>query len=104
MAAKNKLRGTAEENRIVNYAEKFGMDAIRSWGSDGRSRGLDESVDVTISTDFKDYHVQVKKRKKIAKYLHIPEGCDVVTISEDYKKPVVVVPIEMFLDLIRRPI
>ncbi len=67
-----KRKGSNAEREFVNL-----YGGRRAWGSDGRSLGLPEGVDVTES-----YHgdVQVKSRKALPKWMQIPEGCDCVAI------------------------
>ncbi len=49
----------------------------RAWGSDGRSLGLPEGVDVTDSAHG---DVQVKSRKKLPLWMQVPAGADCVAI------------------------
>jgi len=80
MPAKNKLRGTYYERKCVESAQKFGLKAERTWGSDGRSRGLHQEVDMVIEDTI---YAQCKKRKKIAEHLKpIPE-IHVQLVGED---------------------
>lgn len=65
MTAKNKRRGNDFEREVVKTAEALGLDAVRAWVSDGRSRDWPAGVDVKIS----DLAFQCKRRRQLAKYL-----------------------------------
>jgi hypothetical protein len=92
MSAKNKRRGTTYERKCVERAKGFELKAERTWGSDGRSRGLHQEVDMVIEDNV---YVQCKKRKVIAEHLKpIPElhvqfvgedrGEDLAVMRQDY--------------------
>ena len=63
MPNKNKQKGNRFEREVVKMCEQADIPAKRSWGSDGRSLGMHEEVDVLIDSDIR---VQAKVRKKIA--------------------------------------
>ena len=98
MPNKNAERGKRVERYIVDRAEKRGIEAMRAWGSDGRSMGLDREVDVVLGP--KPITVQVKMREKLAKYLYPPKHVDVTIVKTDRREPLVIMPLEMFLDLL----
>lgn len=95
-ATNNKRRGFGFERELVNEARAAGLSAKRAWGSNGQSLGCDESVDALIA----GYRVQAKRRKRLAGYLQIPDGCDVVAIREDRGQPLILLPYARFLELI----
>ena len=68
-----KQKGNRIERECVNLAKGFGFESRRAWGSDGRSLGWHEEVDMTIDLPCKNsdnpYKFQVKGRKAIADYL-----------------------------------
>tara|TARA_R100000808_G_C2139329_1_gene147272 strand:- start:1069 stop:1401 length:333 start_codon:yes stop_codon:yes gene_type:complete len=100
MAHPNKIRGNNLEREIVNKAKDKGLSAKRAYASDGRSLGKSEVVDVIVE----GYTVQAKRRKKIAQWLY-PENhgddVDVVCTRMDRKEPLIVMPLEEWLELIK---
>ena len=98
MANKSKRKGTRFENEIVQVFNENGIDAIRAWGSNGKSLGFEEDVDVLVKkfggiTDFK---IQAKRRAALPRYLKLG-NCDAVVIREDREVPMVIMPL---MDLI----
>jgi hypothetical protein len=80
----------------VKIAEKSGLKAKRTWGSDGRSIGLAKGVDILVDDDIK---LQCKKKKKLPQWLITEEGVDYQVFQTDYKKPMIIIPVEEFFDL-----
>jgi hypothetical protein len=105
MTHPSKRKGNRYEREIVEEAEANGLEAERAYASDGRSLGEAEECDVLIRgneamiTDA--VRVQAKRRKNIAQYLTPPEGADVNVIRENYGDSLAVVPLSMFLELLR---
>tara|TARA_R110002167_G_scaffold161814_2_gene358019 strand:+ start:1391 stop:1729 length:339 start_codon:yes stop_codon:yes gene_type:complete len=88
MANKSKAKGNRFERECVDIAEEHGFKAKRAWGSDGRSIGMHQEVDLVIdyllNTEIsRDMKVQCKVRNKIASYLLPPESCDITLIKQD---------------------
>ena len=88
MANKSKAKGNRFERECVDIAEQHGFKAKRAWGTDGRSIGMHQEVDVVIdyllNTEIsRDMKVQCKVRNKIASYLLPPESCDITLIKQD---------------------
>jgi hypothetical protein len=81
----------------VKIAEKSGLKARRSWGSDGRAMGYAKGVDVLVDEEIK---IQCKKKKKLPQWLVVEEGVDYQVFQTDYKKPMIIIPVEEFFDLI----
>jgi len=79
MTHPNKRRGNILEREIVNEARRQGLIAERAYASNGRSLGESESVDVVVN----GLRLQAKRRKKLPKYLQIPEGADAVIFRQD---------------------
>ena len=52
-----KQKGNRVERECVNLAKEFGFKSQRAWGSDGRSLGWHEEVDMTITTGDSMEHV-----------------------------------------------
>jgi hypothetical protein len=87
----NKARGKKLEAELVAMAIKIGIPAVRSWGSDGRSLGLAEEVDVVLD---KRITVQCKRKKRLPKFLKTTSMISV--IREDDGKSFTVLPTDMF--------
>lgn len=94
----NRRRGFDFEREIVNAARNQGLKAERAFGSNGRALGEAESVDVIVD----GCRIQAKRRKALPTYLQTPDGCDVVAVRQDRARPVAIVPLSDFLDLIDR--
>tara|TARA_R100000655_G_scaffold2758_5_gene10733 strand:+ start:126 stop:443 length:318 start_codon:yes stop_codon:yes gene_type:complete len=80
MAKKSKDKGNRFEREIVNTCKDAGLDAKRAWGSNGRSLGWHEEVDVLLGKTFK---IQAKCRKKLADFLLPTEHVDAVVCKQD---------------------
>ena len=80
MAKKSKDKGNRFEREIVNTCKDAGLDAKRAWGSNGRSLGWHEEVDVLLGKTFK---IQAKCRKKLADFLLPTDHVDAVVCKQD---------------------
>lgn len=102
MSAKNKVRGNTFESEIVKLAEAAGLEAQRSWGSDGRSLGLTADVDVRVA----GLRCQAKRRKAFPKWFKetiLPDDTvDFQAIREDHGKPgYVIMRIDWFFRILK---
>jgi len=95
MPSKSKAKGNRFERLLVEKAKEAGLDAVRAWGSNGKSLGLHEEVDCIIQ----NMKVQAKCRAKIADYFKPSANVDVQIIKEDRGEPFVVM---RFSDWLRR--
>ncbi len=113
-----KQKGNRIERECVNLAKGYGFKSKRAWGSDGRSLGWHEEVDMTITlpdnvktssninyknyeNDYGVFKFQVKGRKAIADYL---KPCDEVygqILKEDRKEALVTIRYKDLLDLFK---
>ena len=66
MPNRSKEKGNRFERYIVSLCEQADIPAKRSWGSDGRSLGLHEEVDLVIDSDIR---VQAKCRRRLPAYI-----------------------------------
>ncbi len=97
-----KQKGNRVERECVNLAKGFGFESRRAWGSDGRSLGWHEEVDMTITIKEDLYKFQVKARKKIG---DLYKPCDDVygqIIKEDRGEPLVTLRYKDFLLLLKK--
>jgi len=105
-----KQKGNRIERECVNTAKGFGFESKRAWGSDGRSLGWHEEVDMTIElpNTFKPeissqvFKFQVKGRKAIADYLKPCEHVYGQILKEDRKETLVVLRYVDLLTLFKR--
>lgn len=99
MASPSKAKGNRLEYLIVKRAQDAGVHAKRAWGSNGRSLGCSDDVDVLMG----GLKVQAKARKAIADYIKPPAGADVTVVHHirrgHTEEPLVVVPLSLFLRL-----
>lgn len=95
-SAKNK--GSKFERDIVKLCEQYGILAKRAWGSDGRSMGMHQEVDLVIG----EWKIQAKIRKRIAKWMIPNENVDAQVIREDRGVPYIVIRLEDYLDELSR--
>jgi Holliday junction resolvase len=96
MTHPSKAKGNRFESDVVKEAKGAGLESLRSYASDGRTRGLPAEVDVTIE----NYTVQCKIRKKLAAYLYPEEGIDIQVVRQDYGEALAIIPLSMLIRLI----
>jgi len=80
MPNKSKEKGSRFERKLVDDFKSFGFRAVRAWGSNGRSLGLPEEVDLLVEGKVK---VQAKCRKQIPKFHGMTDNVDMVAFKED---------------------
>ena len=103
-----KQKGNRIERECVNLAKGFGFESKRAWGSDGRSLGWHEEVDMTIDLPCRNsdkaphlYKFQVKGRKAIADYLKPCEHVYGQILKEDRYEPLVTIRYKDLLTLFK---
>ena len=94
MPSPSKVKGNKFERDCVNLAKEHGLEAKRAWGSDGRSMGFEEDVDILLDGNIK---AQCKIRKKLAKWVVPPESCEIAIVREDRGKTYITIEYETFL-------
>ena len=81
-------KGYLGEVEVLSLFENLNIQAMRSWGSDGRSmrnpqgKSYNSDVDIVAMVDDWDMTVQVKRRKKLPAYLKFG-NCDLVATRQD---------------------
>ena len=103
MPAKSKVKGNRFEREIVHIFNENGISAKRAWGSDGRTLGLDEDVDVLIqdlAEGISQFKIQAKRRAALPKYLKLG-NCDAIVIREDREVPLIMMPLMDFLAMVK---
>tara|TARA_R100001443_G_scaffold1863_3_gene6417 strand:- start:3647 stop:4015 length:369 start_codon:yes stop_codon:yes gene_type:complete len=98
MASKSKAKGNRFEYLIRDITKGIGLKCIRAWGSDGRSLGWHEEVDLLIEDTIK---VQAKCRKAIANWMLPSDEVDIQVIKEDRGTPLVVENYDTWIDRIK---
>ena len=99
MPNRSKQKGNRFEREIVKLCENQNIPAKRSWGSDGRSLGMHEEVDVLIDGNIR---VQAKVRKKIAEWLQPSEEVDLQVVKQDRGDIMVIMRLDDWLVDCRR--
>ena len=71
MSHPSKIKGNKFERDCCKLAESFEVPSKRAWGSDGRSMGLHQEVDIVIGDKkYNDQmHCQCKIRKRLPDYI-----------------------------------
>ena len=105
MSNPSKNKGSKFERDCCKQAELFEIPSKRAWGSDGRSMGLHQEVDIVIG-DKKyndEMHVQCKIRKRLPEYIFPKnDSIDSHLIREDRGKSYIVLRYDDYLAEIRR--
>ena len=99
MPNRSKEKGNRFERYIVNLCEQTDIPAKRSWGSDGRSLGLHEEVDIVIDSDIT---VQAKCRHRLPAYILHSPNIDMQVIKQDRGDTMVVMRFDDWLVDYRR--
>jgi Holliday junction resolvase len=96
MASPSKAKGNRFERLVVNLATKAGLSSKRAYASNGMSLGLEEDVDCLVG----GFKVQCKTRARIAKWIKVPDSCDVTAVKEDRGDTFIVMRYNDWLELI----
>ena len=100
-----KRKGSAFEREIVRACDAAGLRAERAWGNDGRALVTDDGTRCTSDVDLLiegRLKLQAKRRRRVAQWAKPPQGAHVTALREDRGEAVVVVPLGLFLRLLRR--
>ena len=95
MPNKSKAKGNRFEREIVECCQAHDVPAVRAWGSNGRSIGMHEEVDVLINDEVR---VQAKVRAKLPKYIIPTDEVDIQVIKQDRGKLLVVMDFDDWLN------
>ena len=96
MPSKSKTKGNSYERELVNQLQDAGYSVKRAWGSDGRSMGYTEDVDILAKKDKKKLKIQAKRRRNIPKWLAFG-NCDLVMCREDRGETIVLMKLKDWL-------
>ena len=97
MPSKSKAKGNRFERLCVDIAKRHGLSSQRAWGSDGRSMGEHQEVDIKIE----EYKLQCKTRKRVAKWLKPSKEVDSQVVKEDGGEVFVIQPLERWLEMVK---
>ena len=97
MASPSKAKGNRFERLVVIMASEAGLTSKRAYPSNGLSLGLEEDVDCLVG----GYKIQCKTRARIAKWIRVPESCDVTAVKEDRGNTYIVIRYKDWLKLIK---
>ena len=101
MPSKEKVKGNSFEIKVRNMFREKDIECVRAWGSDGRSLGMNEEVDVLATHKGIKYTIQCKVRKKIAQFFKPSEDIYAQVMQEDRDIPYAVVRLSDLIDLIK---
>ena len=97
MTSSSKRKGNGFETEICDAAKEKGLPARRAYASNGLALGEVEAVDCLIA----GLRIQAKRRKKIADFLQVPDGCDCVVFRQDRGDSMVLMDYARFLELLK---
>lgn len=114
MTSKSRVKGFGFEREIVNQFKEAGFDAKRAFGSNGKTLGEAEDVDVIVSRPadkvnntvntklfFKPLRIQTKRRKKFPKSLiGLSDTVDASIIRADQEESFIIMRLEDFINLL----
>jgi len=104
MPSRSKQKGNRFEREVVNIAKERQIGAERAYASNGLSLGHAEEVDAVLDGKDKEWRVQCKVRKNIAKWIKPnTKNVDVQVVKEDRGTIYAILPFEDFLELIEDP-
>ena len=106
MSHPSKVKGNKFERDCCDYAtDLYEIPSKRAWGSDGRSMGLHQEVDIVLGDKkYKDeMHCQCKIRKRLPEYIFPKnDAIDCHLIREDRGKTYIVLRYDDYLAEMRR--
>ena len=94
MPNKSKAKGNRFEREIVECCQVHDIAAVRAWGSNGRSIGMHEEVDVLIDNTIR---VQAKVRARLPQYIIPTDEVDIQVIKQDRGELLVVMRFDDWL-------
>jgi len=100
-------KGYRGEVEVLELFENLNIQAMRSWGSDGRSmrnakgQSYKSDVDIVAMIDEWDLKIQVKRRKKLPAYLQF-KNCDLVATRQDRGNWIYILQADTFKELLKR--
>ena len=96
MGKRERRKGLRYERELVQQLSTAGINARRMWGSDGRSAGLGREVDLVVE----GLTAQARRRARIPAWLKC--DTDVVFTREDRGETYVIMPLEVFVKLLKK--
>jgi Holliday junction resolvase len=102
MPCNNAIRGKTVEREVVKKFLENGIQAKRSWGSNGEALGMHRTVDVIA--DINGWvKFQVKRKKELPEWLGFTSHVDGVIVREDGRgaKHHVLMTLDFFIHLLK---
>lgn len=103
-----KQKGYRHEVECVDGAKKYGLDAVRAFGSDGRALGEKSDVDVVIvhpglcqDDRFKKLKLQAKSRAFFPKYFSLGNA-DLKVFKANRQRSMALVDYEWLMECLSR--
>jgi Holliday junction resolvase len=101
MSHPNKLKGNRFEKEIVELLKRYGFKADRCWGSNGKSRGLNEEVDIVADKNIngKEYKffIQCKSKKALPAYLKPADDIHFQVFKENRGKAYMLIELDKLI-------
>ena len=95
-----KRKGYTFEKEIEHALTFDNHKCIRAWGSNGKSIGHEEDVDLVFKYDTDEYKIQAKRKKSLPKWMATGNS-DWLAYREDRGEMMIAIPIHQLLTLIK---
>lgn len=93
-----KRKGNNFERELVQYFQSSGIEAKRSYASNGEALGHHATVDVLAGGK----RIQAKRRARIAAWMKPSEHQDAVVVREDRGESLVILTLAEYADLVKQ--
>ena len=97
----SRRKGFSFEREVVSLFRAEGFSSTRMWGSDGRTRGLPEAVDVLVEKEGVKFRIQCKRKAKLPPLLDLT-NVDLVVLRENGGECLVLLPLRMMFRILER--
>lgn len=100
MPNKYAIKGKGYERELVKKFQLKGYAAKRAWGSDGRSLGHSESVDVLVEINGTPLTIQCKRKRAIPQWIGLDESVNAAVFREDRGEDYILLKLDVLLSLL----
>ena len=101
MPNRHKEKGNRFEYEVRDAFIDNGIDCVRSYGSDGRSLGLQENVDLLVKHG-QHYTIQCKVMKSISKFIKPASNIYAQIFKEDRGETICAIRLKDLIQLMKR--
>ena len=101
MPNKSKAKGNRFEYQVRDAFKNNGIECKRAYGSDGRSLGYQENVDLVVDHGI-HYTIQCKVRKSISKFIKPASNIFAQIIKEDRGETICAIRLQDLIKLMKR--